>query len=255
MLVPMGFDLNRLVAIQMLDPFEILRTAEKAVVKMQVNLLQILTGYEQRNRYDVFVLSNGMTIRLFRCKEESGWCMRQCCPTHARAFNMKVNFVANNIGQIDDNFTAPIAIINRPWACTCMCLGRPEMTVTWNLGGQARTIGTVFDPFTCCNPQLNIYNAEGRELLRFVGNCCQCGFHCKCYKVEIDMYRPGNDIPCGALIKTEKFSSCITNADTFNIFFPKDSSPEEKMLIIAATLMMDYQHFEDNGKRHQNSLN
>jgi len=92
----------------------------------------------------------------------------------------------------------------------------------------------------------------GEWIYRVEGSCCQLGTfkHCKCYKVVMEIYRANTDVPCGAIIKTERCSSCVTQADTFNIFFPPDANAAEKMLIISATLMADYQYFEnkDNGE-------
>jgi hypothetical protein len=94
---------------------------------------------------------------------------------------------------------------------------------------------------------------KGDIRYNMIGSCCQFGMMCnstigRCYEVTFDIYRvqdPENS--CGKVIKIAKCSSCITNADTFNVFYPKDASPEEKMLIISATLMIDYCFFEDNG--------
>jgi hypothetical protein len=102
----------------------VLKETDTVVIKQVVNIMEILTGCEAKNRYDVFVTVNGITIRIFRCKEESGWCMRNCCPADSRSFVMSVKYVGNVLGEIDDTFTAPTAIFNRPWACTCYCLAR-----------------------------------------------------------------------------------------------------------------------------------
>jgi hypothetical protein len=106
------------------DPFTILSETDSVVIKQEINIFEILTGCEVKNRYDVYVTYNGMTIRLFRCKEQSGWCMRNCCHPSCRSFIMSIKYVGNLTGNIVDDFSAPIAIINRPYACTCCCLAR-----------------------------------------------------------------------------------------------------------------------------------
>ena len=119
-----GFNIYQPQTTQIKDPFQILLETDTCVIKQSVNIIQMLTGCEQKNRYDVFVTMNGITIRLFRCKEQSGWCMRNCCPASSRSFVMSLKFVAGIQGDIDEDFTAPIAIFNRPFTCTCCCLAR-----------------------------------------------------------------------------------------------------------------------------------
>ena len=38
----------------------------------------------------------------------------------------------------------------------------------------------------------------------------------------------------------------ITNADSYSIIFPEGAFPEDKLLLIAAALMIDYQYFESS---------
>lgn len=62
------------------DPLQILAQASTAIVKQQIELLEILSGCETANRYHVYVkLQNGQMVYLFKCKEKSGWCVRNCC--------------------------------------------------------------------------------------------------------------------------------------------------------------------------------
>lgn len=127
------------------------------------------------------------------------------------------------------------------------------MTVTWCLDNpQGRTIGTVQYPWNCCNEEFLVLTNAGIRY-KIVGNCCQMGMMCntsigRCMEVLFDIYRIENpDTPCGKIIKVAKCTSCVTNADTFNLFYPKDATPEEKMLLISCTLMLDYSFFEDEG--------
>jgi len=249
MMIPTGFNLMSVAVVQIVNPFEVLQMSPTCVIKQEINFLNMITPCEMPQRYDVFVTFNGMTIRLFRCRENSGFCVRQCCHPDCRSFMMDVKYVGN-MNQMDDDFTAPIALLNRPFACSCACFCRPEMQVTWMGGGGQQVIGIVRDPWTCCNMQFNIFDAAGEQVYRVEGSCCQLGTckHCKCLQVVLEIYKAGTDVACGAIIKTERCSSCVTMADTFNIFFPPDATAEHKMLLISATLMADYQYFENKDK-------
>ena len=62
------------------DPLFQLSQAKSAIIKQQVELLEILTGCETQNRYHVYITTHsGEFVYLFKCKEQSGWCDRNCC--------------------------------------------------------------------------------------------------------------------------------------------------------------------------------
>jgi hypothetical protein len=61
------------------DPLVELANAGSAIIKQKIELLEILTGCETANRYHVYIkTTNGEMTYLFKCKEESGCCERQC---------------------------------------------------------------------------------------------------------------------------------------------------------------------------------
>ena len=56
-----------------------LQAAESAYIKQRVELLEVLTGCETKNRYNVILnFANGTSAFVFKCKEDSGCCSRQC---------------------------------------------------------------------------------------------------------------------------------------------------------------------------------
>ena len=56
-----------------------LRNAKSAFIKQKVELLEMLTGCETKNRYNVYLtFPNGHNALVFKCKEESGCLARQC---------------------------------------------------------------------------------------------------------------------------------------------------------------------------------
>ena len=42
------------------------------------------------------------------------------------------------------------------------------------------------------------------------------------------------------------FRACVSDADCFKVAFPPNASPEDKALILAATVFIDYRYFEKN---------
>lgn len=117
-------------------------------------------------------------------------------------------------------------------------------------------IGRVYEPFKCCDPTLQIFNGAEQLKYTIVANCCQCGFFCKnCAETRFEIFskfsQNDNSTPVGSI--TKKYSGFtkefFTDADNFEIFFPDDATPEDKLMIIGTTLMIDYRHFEDNGNQ------
>jgi hypothetical protein len=125
---------------------------------------------------------------------------------------------------------------------------RPNMTLTEVSSG--RVVGSVVDPFTCCNPYYEVKDAEQVVKYRVYGACCQKGFCC-CSDVFFFIY-PGGDSDMkeenaiGTI--TKKWTDCVketyTNANNFLTVFPKDANADEKLLLIGVTLLIDYTIFE-----------
>lgn len=114
-------------------------------------------------------------------------------------------------------------------------------------------IGRVYEPFKCCDPTFQIFNGAEQHKYTIIANCCQCGFFCKkCAETKFDIFSTFNysesSTPVGSISK--KFSGLIqelfTDADNFEVFFPEDATPEDKLMILGTTLMIDYRYFEDN---------
>ena len=128
---------------------------------------------------------------------------------------------------------------------------RPEMTLTEVRTG--RIVGSVHDPFTCCNPFYLVKDENKNVKYRVYGACCQKGFCC-CSDVFFYIY-PGGDCEMkeenaiGTITKkwTDCVKECCTKANNFLTEFPKDATPDDKILLIGITLLIDYTIFEREG--------
>ena len=85
------------------DPLEDLRLAKTAIVAQEMELLEIITNCETPNRYHVFLQDEyGNSKYLFKCKEESSWYQRNCCPASTRGLEMNIKHVINQVSLNDD---------------------------------------------------------------------------------------------------------------------------------------------------------
>jgi hypothetical protein len=240
------------------DPMTELGMSTGVLIRQEAQFAEQITGCESPNRYYVFSQSpqGGMKL-LFKCKEYSGCCMRQCCPASSREFNMVIKHIANG-GMLDENFSTPFVNIQKPFKCTCCCLERPEMVVTF--GGTNQLCGRIKQPFSCCDPILVIHDNTGAMRYIVHGDCCQCGLCCannfcgKLSEVDFNIYRSEDRIaPLGSIIKKRAtVSELVTSADSYQVNFPQGSTPQDKLLLIVAGLMIDYQYFEESSSSDKN---
>ena len=242
------------------DPMTELALSTGVLIRQEAQFFEQITGCESPNRYYVFSQSPqaGMKL-LFKCKEYSECCMRNCCPANNREFNMAIKHIAT-AANLDENFSAPYLDVRKPCKCTCFCLERPEMLVRF--GNQQQPVGRIKQPFTCCDPVFSTYDSTGIVKYTIHGDCCQCGLICKnnfCGKlseVTFNIHK-GNNImssPCGSITKkVATAAELVTSADSYQINFPPDANPQDKLLLIVAGLMIDYQFFEETASSNDNN--
>ena len=64
---------------------------QEVVIEQKIELLEILSGCETANRYNVYLLDRDKQKKfLFKCKEESSWFCRNCLPSDSRSFILKM---------------------------------------------------------------------------------------------------------------------------------------------------------------------
>ena len=64
---------------------------QEVVIEQKIELLEILSGCETANRYNVYLLDKEKQKKfLFKCKEESSWFCRNCLPSDSRSFILKM---------------------------------------------------------------------------------------------------------------------------------------------------------------------
>ena len=229
------------------DPLIELANSIGAKIHQQIEMVEILTGFEIPNRYHVLVKDfNGQYKYLFKCKEDSTCCQRQCCPTSQREFNMRIKHIAN-MNMFAQNFENIFAMVNKPYNCPFCCLGRPYMECNYSNGIK---FGKIYQPFYFCNPEFYIY--DGNDSLKYSINCdcCQCGFVCKnnfCGKLSECLFEisDGNGRIDGYIKRLpSRGLQIISDSDSYDVRFPTNASPSEKFLIILAAILIDYQYFE-----------
>lgn len=247
------------------DPMIVLAQSNVCYIKQSMDLLEILSGCEMPNRYNVFCKNSmtGQVTYLFRCKEESDMCTRLYCRGDSRPFKMRMKHVVNP--QMDDNFMNTFATFDRPYKCTCCCLERPQLTGYYKTE-QGPKFGLIQEQCTLYDPHFDIFGLNGEKKYQVHADCCQCGLLCRggcgsCSQVLFPIFKSNatsfdQNSSAGMIKKVPNnlLVELLSNADNFEIDFPGDATPEEKLMLIGATLMIDYRYFEespDKNKKNQ----
>ena len=157
-------------------------------------------------------------------------------------------------GKGDDEFDKPLITFQKPFKCACYCFCRPEMTA--HNHNEDKQIGKVYDDFRCFDPSFQVSDEENKKKYKISGSCCQCGLLCKSYspfyETKFFIYEadapedPNNAV--GSIVKKERecFKALFTDADEFDIYFPKNATAYDKLMLIGTTLMIDYSYFEED---------
>ena len=127
--------------------------------------------------------------------------------------------------------------------------------------GDNQPFGRIKQPFTCCDPEFEIYDNTGSSRYIIHADCCQCGLLCannfcgKLSEVRFEIYNTGaRDKPVGLIYKkSANMSELVTSADSYQINFPPQATPQDKLLLIVAGLMIDYQYFEESASSNDNT--
>lgn len=242
------------------DPVVMLAESEIAYVRQKVELLEVMTGCDTLNQYSVYSRnSRGNVVHLFECKEDSGCCERVYCRGDSKPFKMLMKHVTQP-GMMEADFMNTYAVFDRPFKCTCCCLGRPSLSGYYkDMNGN--NFGRIEEPWTCCDPVFIIKDQNKDARFQIHANCCQCGLICrnslgKCsetvfniFPLECTNFDDNNAIGTIKKVSGGFMKEFFTEADNYEVKFPPNASPEEKLLIVGATLMIDYRFFEDTQKK------
>ena len=194
--------------------------ARGLMVRQHASPFEATLGYERRNRYTA---TDEKAFPIFEIEEESGWVPRQ----FLGAFR-PLTFVVTKPASTVVAFK--IAKPFRFW------YPRAEIR-----DGAGRPIGSVESGFPIPVRWYTVRSATGATLLRISGA----------------FWRPWTfkvmrgDVEVGEIRK--KWSGVLkevfTDADTFGVTFPPQTDVAQKILLLAALLLIDIVHFENNAQR------
>ncbi|XP_015587228.1 phospholipid scramblase 1 isoform X2 [Cephus cinctus] len=210
---------------------ECLMTLDMFFVQQQVEILEVITGWDTINKY---IVKNASGQVLFLVEEESNFCARCCCGKY-RPFIMKIT----------NNTMREVITLCRPFrssSCLCPCFLQ-EMEVFVN----ALKIGTIVQNWNPLRPSFSICNLNGDTVIKIKGPFCRCPF----MTVNFKIFSSDGKHEIGRISK--QWSGIVqeffTNADVFGMSFPMDLDVQTKALLLASCLLIDFMYFEGSGKK------
>lgn len=222
-------------------------------VQEKANMLEVLTALvgaevEMPNRYKVLD-DNGEPI-LFAV-ESTDCCTRQLknvCPDMV-PWSVDVFYIQN--GADEKAFE-----LRRPFSCTCCCFNRPVVELVDATNGQ--TLGSLKDPFACCNLTFSVRDPDEQDVIYANGGCCQWGLCCPlpcgpCSEVNFPLTDTQSGTAVGHIQK--KVPSCCKflfagDVDNYRVEFGAVEKPEYKMLLIAMAIFIDFRFFNSTDENN-----
>lgn len=224
-------------------------------IKQKFEAFEAITGCETANKYYVYERGTDnkkMGRKIIKCKEESTFLSRQCLKGSARPIQM-------NCFNLFDNDNLCLQLI-KPYKIPILCWNRPMMSVNYTEDGNFVNLGKVVDNYDFCNYSFDVLNANGEKRFHIEAACNQLGFHCQCpcdacERIIFNIWKGDKSEECEPLVKTGKGcgKNMMGDADNFSIPFPPGATFEDKALLLATGLFIDYMMFEENGKGNQSN--
>jgi len=214
---------------------EYLMQVDQLIIKQQKDIVEMFTGWEQRNKYRML---NSVGQQVFFAQEESECFERQCCGP-MRGFTM----------HITDNMGQEVIRINREFKCCAGCCWCADgdgcaMTVTVE-APVGQQVGLIRQQGSKWKPHYTIRTPMDHQVVgRIRGPCCICSGPC-CDDVDFKITNDQEDADIGKISKQwSGWQEFFTDADTFSVTFPMDMDVRTKAAFIGATFLIDFMYFE-----------
>lgn len=210
---------------------EYLAQVDQLTVRQKKECLEIFTGWEQRNRFEI---RNALDQQFFFAAEESSCFQRQCCGPN-RGF----------VIHVTDNFGQEVMRFRREFKCcvgaSCCADSCDCAFVVFAELPDGTCFGQVRQAQTCCLPEYKILDASGQQILYINGPYCVCDC---CADFKIASTDGGQQI--GTISKRwgGVAKEVFTDATTFRVTFPLDLEVKAKAILFGAAFLIDFMFFE-----------
>ncbi|XP_064468736.1 phospholipid scramblase 2-like isoform X2 [Ornithodoros turicata] len=216
---------------------EYLCVLDQLVIKQQIELFEVLVGFETQNKY---LACNNQGQSVYYMVESSDFCTR-CCISDARCFQM---FVVDNQCRAVMRFVRPLRCESTFRNC-CFCCLLQDMQVETPPN---QLVGSVREVCSVCQPTFHVCDTSGKPVLRVQGpvitTSCPGAMDVK-YKI---LTLNGKEIGIISKLWGGVLKEMLTDADTFSVTFPVDLDVRVKACLIGCAMLFDYMYFETDAQ-------
>nr|XP_020441531.1 phospholipid scramblase 1-like [Monopterus albus]XP_020441532.1 phospholipid scramblase 1-like [Monopterus albus]XP_020441533.1 phospholipid scramblase 1-like [Monopterus albus]XP_020441534.1 phospholipid scramblase 1-like [Monopterus albus]XP_020441535.1 phospholipid scramblase 1-like [Monopterus albus] len=210
---------------------EYLTQIDQILIHQKVELLEVLTGFETNNEYDI---KNSLGQKIYKAKEKNDvWSLNCCGPL--RSFEV----------DITDNMDREVIRLIRPYRCVCCCCPccLQELEVQAPPGTTIGYVRQTWHPFL---PRLEIQGPNKYTVLKLEGPCFACNYY---GDVNFELKGKYVDEPIGRITKQwgGYWKEVLTDADNFGIQFPLDLDVKMKAVLMGVCILIDFMYFEKPG--------
>ena len=241
------------------SPLDIFAQFDAISVKQDIELLEVVTGFETNNRYKVFMtptaaehtteISKHFTAiePVLVVQERTTCCMRYWCKGGRAATLVVFDKSGRVVMTMERLLRCGGGFYSWCSPCCPCCLQKMEI-----LGPSEELLGTIEQQPSCCATNLHVMNNSRETLFMVTGGACFCQGICCPEDIEFEVSEKSAGI-VGKILK--HWAGCaeeaFTDADNFTIIF-EDKSLEvaEKALLFGALFLIDFMYFEHGGKKH-----
>jgi len=215
---------------------EYLTQVDQLICKQIVELFEVMTGWECKNKYRIM---NSVNQQVYYAFEESELCNRICCGPN-RGF----------VIHITDNYQQEVMRIERPFLCCKGCCWCAEGCCDYPIyvkDAQGNPLGTVRMRNSKCAPHFGIYDTNDVLIYDMWGPICACQCVCGCTDdIKFPMRDTKTNETVGTISKiwAGAMREMFTKADTFGVTFPLNLDVKHKALMIGAVFIIEFMVFE-----------
>ncbi|XP_010978878.1 phospholipid scramblase 2 isoform X1 [Camelus dromedarius] len=208
---------------------EYLSQIDQLLIHQQIELLEVLTGFETSNKYEI---KNSLGQKIYFAAEDTDCCTRNFCGP-SRPFTMRIL----------DNMGREVITLERPLRCTSCCFPccLQEIEVYAPPGVP---IGYVNQTWDLCLPKFTVQNERREDVLKITGPCIVCSC---CADVDFEIKSLDDKYVVGKISKqwTGLVRELFTDVDNFGIQFPLDLDVKMKAVMLGACFLIDFMFFEN----------
>ncbi len=156
----------------------------------------------------------------------------------------------------DESLSNDCLLIEKPCTCTILWCNPPFINVTYVENGNSQFIGKICYPYNFCeifcDRRIEIFDKNNNKRFTISAECCQCGLLCRsyacesCQTVEFRIFSQNSNTAESQLIKKNRnyLKACFTDNDNYGVTFTPSMNWEDRSLLLAAAMFIDYIMFE-----------